>query len=120
MASSSAISSGKKRLASFVIEGPPRFLTGFWMHNSHTIRALLGAIVSGLECAEEVLLMLQPLRLRQWLSRIRVLVLIPERTRSGFDLTHAWRRSRNDASTMGFATTKAIWSSQLGHANPED
>jgi len=51
----------KKRLASFVVEGPPRFLTGFWMHNPHTIRALLGAIVRGLKCADEVLLTLQPL-----------------------------------------------------------
>jgi hypothetical protein len=46
MASSSAISSGKKRLASFVVEGRPRFLTGFWMHNSPTIRALLGVLAA--------------------------------------------------------------------------
>jgi hypothetical protein len=50
----------KKRLASFVVEGSPRFLTGFWMRNPHTIRALLGAIVRGLECGKEVLLTLQP------------------------------------------------------------
>jgi hypothetical protein len=31
------------------------------MHNPHTIRALLWAIVRGLKCCDEVLLTLQPL-----------------------------------------------------------